>query len=635
MKKSLLFILAVCSALYALPTITIPHTFAQFDTIRASHFNDNFDSLRIPLNIFFSDTLDAAFIRFDDLESGDTLLDSIRVTGGTITRLYVSDSAFIDTTRINVLGVSTSADFSGATISDLGIVTTIDINGGTIDGATIGANSSSTGAFTTLSSSSTTTIGDGTDDNVAVNARVTTDVDPDADNTYDLGGSSLEWKDVYIDGEAQTDTLTVSEYATFAGVTIADLGTVTTSDINGGTIDGVTIGGSSAGAGTFTTLETSGNVGIGVSAAARLHINNSTDELVRMESSSSTGSPYLSWFQNGTQRSYIRHQDTDDELRVVSEYGLIGLWPGSSGTETRRFAAYNDGTFDFIPGTQTYRLGNQGDALYFWGRSAGSGGELEVFNSDGDGTDRSRIRLFTQGLPSDITNRELLVVSIDGTDEASIYTEAGGSGDALSINIYTHGNSDQIHLATSGDVGIGKSPSFDLDVAGEINSDSLTTDGLTVGTNGTRVYESILIFKAADETVTSSTTLQNDNDFSFSIGANETYIIECHLTVSWGPGVGGFKYDFTGPTSPTNVMIFENVVGWGTGNASGSQITAFSSSHSFTDTDHAYGANFIIRGTIENGANAGTVQLRWAQETSDAIAATMWRGSYMKATQVE
>ncbi|MEC9266710.1 MAG: hypothetical protein VX464_11675 [Pseudomonadota bacterium] len=39
----------------------------------------------------------------------------------------------------------------------------------------------------------------------------------------------------------------------FSG-TIADLGAVTTMDLNGGTIDGVTIGGSTPGAGTFTSL---------------------------------------------------------------------------------------------------------------------------------------------------------------------------------------------------------------------------------------------------------------------------------------------------------------------------------------------------------------------------------------------
>jgi hypothetical protein len=57
-----------------------------------------------------------------------------------------------------------------------------------------------------------------------------------------------------------SELITVSKNSTFAGTTIADLGVVTTVDINGGTIDGVTIGGASAGAGTFTTLNTTGAV---------------------------------------------------------------------------------------------------------------------------------------------------------------------------------------------------------------------------------------------------------------------------------------------------------------------------------------------------------------------------------------
>jgi len=53
---------------------------------------------------------------------------------------------------------------------------------------------------------------------------------------------------------AELDTLTVTTSATFAGATIANLGTVTTADINGGTLDNVTIGGSVAGSGTFSSL---------------------------------------------------------------------------------------------------------------------------------------------------------------------------------------------------------------------------------------------------------------------------------------------------------------------------------------------------------------------------------------------
>ena len=50
---------------------------------------------------------------------------------------------------------------------------------------------------------------------------------------------------------------------TAAGATWTDLGAVTTVDINGGTIDGTTIGATSAAAGTFTSATTTGNVEVG------------------------------------------------------------------------------------------------------------------------------------------------------------------------------------------------------------------------------------------------------------------------------------------------------------------------------------------------------------------------------------
>jgi hypothetical protein len=58
-----------------------------------------------------------------------------------------------------------------------------------------------------------------------------------------------------------SELITVSKNSTFAGTTIADLGVVTTVDINGGTADNVTIGGGTAAAGTFTTATaTTGNI---------------------------------------------------------------------------------------------------------------------------------------------------------------------------------------------------------------------------------------------------------------------------------------------------------------------------------------------------------------------------------------
>jgi hypothetical protein len=54
--------------------------------------------------------------------------------------------------------VSVSWSYAGSTIADLGAVTTVDINGGTIDGAAIGASSATTGKFTTLEVTTTSTL---------------------------------------------------------------------------------------------------------------------------------------------------------------------------------------------------------------------------------------------------------------------------------------------------------------------------------------------------------------------------------------------------------------------------------------------------------------------------------------------
>lgn len=68
---------------------------------------------------------------------------------------------------------------------------------------------------------------------------------PKTDNAIDLGSSSFEWKDLYVDGTANIDSL------------VAD-----TADINGGTIDGAVIGGSSPAAITATSVAaTSATVG--------------------------------------------------------------------------------------------------------------------------------------------------------------------------------------------------------------------------------------------------------------------------------------------------------------------------------------------------------------------------------------
>jgi hypothetical protein len=72
-----------------------------------------------------------------------------------------------------------------------------------------------------------------------------TEVAPKTTNTMSLGTAALQFKDLYIDGTANIDSL------------VAD-----TADINGGTIDGTTIGASTPAAITGTSITATGNIAV-------------------------------------------------------------------------------------------------------------------------------------------------------------------------------------------------------------------------------------------------------------------------------------------------------------------------------------------------------------------------------------
>ena len=133
------------------------------------------------------------------------------------------------------------------------------------------------------------------------------------------------------------------------------------------------------------------------------------------------------------------------------------------------------------------------------------------------------------------------------------------------------------------------------------------------------VGSSIAIFKASDESVTSSTALQDDDDFSFAIGANEQWIGSFMLIIT-SSNSGGFKMDFTVPSGATgsmrggtNPVFAPTAIGTPAGGTN-----AISSAADFT---------FIIN----NGSTAGTVQLRWSQFTSNATATVIKAGTVLQA----
>ena len=102
--------------------------------------------------------------------------------------------------------------------------------------------------LTTVNVSGNATFGVGSGNDVAVNSSITTHLVPKTDNASDLGSTTKQWRNIYINGTANIDALNAD-----------------TADIDGGTMDGVTIGATSASPATVTNLTASGTVDLGSS----------------------------------------------------------------------------------------------------------------------------------------------------------------------------------------------------------------------------------------------------------------------------------------------------------------------------------------------------------------------------------
>ena len=85
------------------------------------------------------------------------------------------------------------------------------------------------------------TFGDADTDSINLAAEIDSNIIPNTDNTYDLGSSSKEWKDIYIDGVAYLDAINFNGTAisaTAAELNIMDGVTSTAAELN--ILDGVT-----------------------------------------------------------------------------------------------------------------------------------------------------------------------------------------------------------------------------------------------------------------------------------------------------------------------------------------------------------------------------------------------------------
>jgi len=142
----------------------------------------------------------------------------------TLARTTVIDTSAGNTTKINFAAGSKTVF---CTLPSSKAVF-LDADGDVSLGANLDVAGTLTVTGTTTFNGGTLTLGDANTDNIVFGGEVDSNIIPDDDGAFDLGSSSKEWKDIYIDGVAYLDEIN------FNGTAISS----TAAEINA--LDGIT-----------------------------------------------------------------------------------------------------------------------------------------------------------------------------------------------------------------------------------------------------------------------------------------------------------------------------------------------------------------------------------------------------------
>ena len=141
------------------------------------------------------------------------------------------------------------------------------------------------------------------------------------------------------------------------------------------------------------------------------------------------------------------------------------------------------------------------------------------------------------------------------------------------------------------------------------------------------------ISKTAATSRTSTTALTADPDLQFAMAANTNYIVRGFLRYDGGSATPGFKFDLDGPASPTRVFtaLWDVAAGATPGTPAFIPIQeAFDVATTLATVAGNHPGGVFFESIIENGANAGTWSVRWAQSVSNAGAVVLRPGSYIE-----
>ena len=359
-----------------------------------------------------------------------------------------------------------------------------------------------------------------------------------------------------------------STIANSTGVHTIASSVLTTTDINGGTVDGVTIGGASAGAGTFTTLASTGNTTIGDASGDTTTFNSASWTLANATTVSGT------WANLGT-------VTTADINGGTIDGAAIGGASASTGAFTTIDASQG---IDIPADSQSLRIGAGNDFTV-----AHDGSNTAINNATGNLT-------ITTAASSSV------VINEDSAD-VDFRVESNGNTHGLFVDA---GN-DRVGVMTS-------SPGYALDVSGSTDAIKLPS-----GNTAQRPTATAGIIRYNSQTSKYEACNDGSTYVELAIAGDVPSISKVSATGDGSSTVFGSFFG-SAPETVNNVLVFiDNVMQEPTENytVSGTTIT-------FTSAPHSGARIFALTGFDNTAlASSGVARTQTSSVSFESTATTI------------
>ena len=422
---------------------------------------------------------------------------------------------------------------------------------------------------TTTFNGGTLTLGDSASDNVVCGADVDSSIIPDDDNTYDLGSSTQEWRNIYIDGTANVDAL-LADTAKIGDLTNDRVVIAGTS----GEIEdsaNLTFNGSIL---TTTNVVVTGDTDLGnatsdtITATGRFD----SDLVPSTDNARDLGASTLEWkdlYLDGT--AHIDTLDVDENAAIIGTLDANGskLTVGVGITDVivrgdmrvTGIASFGNGTVtinETTVKTGTSNLHNVGieiAGINVLGADTPIGENCTIFNN-GNATFAGQITAATLDISGNIDidgTTNLDVVDIDGAvDMASNLTLAGNADFNGNLDVDGTSNLDAVDIDGAVDMASNLTLAGNADFNGNLDVDG-TTDLDTTNIVGTLTVTGDI---AADNVTVNGNTVSTSSGNLTLDSTGGTVAVSDNITVSGNGSVTG-TFDVDGATTLDGLTVAE------------------------------------------------------------------------------